>query len=286
MSLCIEQDDLSHDYLLRRLAVESASFSDVLVLLRQIVPKSVDLIKSYIPNLLELQNPSTPIQGVSNKLYKDVLVSAGKVSFLAYDKTGVSVPEGFSGELIPYLQLLISHTEEEIKEGAKVLSDYNLQLSMFISNADIRTSMKSHSEFYKDVRSERDRRQKEIAKFFDKKNGTLSRRPLGNLIERFNDLDKVFTLSENLGRLRGQLSYKTVVADVQKTVDMLGLVKARLEDSTISDVSGQMAKNLSEGAYEIAKFVEAMSLNGYLVDTALGMTHNLAEQLKALLAKS
>ena len=43
-----------------------------------------------------------------------------------------------------------------------------------------------------------------------------------------------------------------------------------------------VAKDLSDGAYEVAKLVEVLSVYGYHTETALAAVNHLAEQLKTL----
>lgn len=274
-------DDVSFDSLMRRMVVESNVGADVLTLFKRIVPKSVEVITSFLPNLTQLSEKSveTPL---SSSLYKDVLRKSQGFNFLVYDATLIQVPEGFNGKLVNYLTLLILHTEKEIKEGKSILDNYNIELSMFLSNADVRQSMKSHTDFYKKIRKDRDDWAKDIAKFYDTRNPTLSRRPVGQVIERFSDMERVFALTEKLAQLRTQLNYKLIVAEINKTTGMLELIRSRMATEDIGSASPQMAKNLSEGAYEVAKFVEVMSIHGYYVETAISSVNSMAEQLALL----
>jgi len=274
-------DDVSFDSLMNRMVVESAVGADVLGLFKRIVPKSVKVISSFLPNLTQLSEKGAESQ-LSSALFKDVLHKSKDFNYLAYDATLVQVPEGFNGKLINYLMLLVQHTEKEIKDGKSILDNYNLELSMFLSNADIRQSMKSHADFYKKIRKDREDWRKDVAKFFDERNPSLSRRPVGQVIERFGDMERVFALTEKLVQLRSQLNYTQIVSEVNKTTGMLELIRSRMATEDIGAASPQMAKNISEGAYEVAKFVESMSIHGYHVETAISSVNSMAEQLGAL----
>jgi len=275
----------SYELMVKRLAVESTVVSNVISVFRNLLPKSAEMIQSYIPNLTKLVDPVEQKPAITSKLHKDIIKALDGYSFLVYESTLVAVPEGFNGKLIPYLQLLLSYDKKIIEDGRKVLADYNLQLSMFLSNADIRISLKSHADTYKRIRKEREDRQKQIQQFFDSKFSTLSRRPLNKVIDRFADLDIIFTLGEKLDQSRKGQDYKVIASDVQKTTDLLALINQRMEQGDIANVSGQTAKNLAEGAYEVAKYVEAIALYGYYVETAVGSTNNIAEQLRKLFVK-
>ena len=280
-----EMTPASYELLVKRLVVESNVVSNAIAVFHSLLPKSAELIQSYIPGLNKLIDPSEQKPNITSKIHKDVVKAVEAYSFLVYESTLVAVPEGFNGKLIPYLQLLLSYDKRIIEDGRKVLADYNLQLSMFLSNADIRTSVKSHAETYKKIRKEREERQKQLEQFFDKTFSTLSRRPLNKVIDRFADLDVVFTLAEKLDQSRKGQNYKVIASDVQKTTDLLALINQRMDQGDIANVSGHTAKNLAEGAYEVAKYVESIALYGYYVETAIGSTNNIAEQLRKLFIK-
>lgn len=285
MSLVIEAfDNLDHDYMLKRLVVESTTTADVLSLFKNLLPKSTELIRSYLPSLTSLSE-GTAGSSTNKHLRQALMQKVGSVSFIAYEDTLVFVPEGFKGKLVPYLELLLAQSKVVLSHGKQVLVDYNLELSMFLANEDIRSSMKSHAQTYKRVRQEREGYHGAIQAFFDKKNPTLSRRKISDVIERFSDLDKIFVLEQKLEGIRKEQNYHDIISEVQKAADMLALIKGRLDNGDIGSVSGQVARNLAEGAYEVAKYAEYMALYGYFVETALMSIRYTAEQLEQIFGK-
>lgn len=282
MPLIIENaDDQSLDYLYRRLAIESTVGSDVITLFKQLVPKSANLIKSYVPSLSHFLETQPSEGRIDDKQRHELLKLLKSVNFLAYEDTLISVPEGFKGQLIPYLEVLLRQSSVVLAHGKKVMQDYNTELSMFLSNVDIRSSLKSHEAHYTLVRQERESYQKAINAFFEK-NSTRSRQKLSTVISRFQDLDKVFVLENKLKAVKDSQDFKGIVAEVQRATDMLTLIKARLDKGDISGVSGQTAKNIAEGAYEVARYAEYTSIYGYFLETTLASINNTAEQLMHL----
>lgn len=269
-----------YDRLITRLAVESNVVSNVLELFGRIVPKSSELIKSFLPNLHDQTSPKA--SSLSNKVHRDVMLAVSKYSFLAYEKTLVTVPEGFKGDLVAYLEVLLVGNKLIVKQAVDTVTRYNLELSQFLSNADVRSSLKSHALLYKDVRKERESHEAAVKIFFDPKNPTNSRVYLGDIMGRFVDMDRAFVLAEQLDVVKRQQNYKDLISQTQKASDMLDLIKKRVDANDIVTVSGATAKNLSEGAYEVAKYVEIVAMYGYFVDTALGSVNNIAEQMKEL----
>lgn len=276
----IQQQKPSYDYLVRRMATESITSPEILGVFKNLIPQSMDLLKSYIPQF-NTQSDAQPGIMMSSKGVA-VLKKVATVNFVAYEDTLVQVPEGFDGKLVPYLELLLLQSKVVLEHGVSVIKDYNLELSMFLSNKDFRASLKSMSQRYKQIRTEREGYEHQIEAFFDKKHSTVSRKPLGEVIERFTDLKKVYELEEKIASVRKQQNFKAVSSEIQRAADMLALIKGRLDSGDIDNVSGQTAKNLAEGAYEVAKYAEYMSLYAYFMETVTASIKNMTEQFETI----
>lgn len=270
----------THDQLYRRMVVESVANTSLLALFKDIVPKSAELIRSFTSPLSKFAE--TPTNRLDNRQREALLKKIKTVNFLAYEDTVVAVPEGLDTKLVPYLQVLVKQSDLVAKHGLKMIQDYNIELGMFLSNADIRTSLKSHSQHYQAVRQERESYQKLINAHFSKKNPTLSRRRISDVIDRFADLELVFRLEQELLEIRGETSHTTVISELNRAADMLTLIRARLDGDEIGNVSNQVAKNLAEGAYEVAKYAEYMGIYAFYLETATASIANMAEQLNGL----
>ena len=273
-------EEQSFETLQRHIAVESITSPSMFSLFGQILPKTSELIKSFIPNLTQFTDSSNkPVIKLDNKQRQEVLKAISRFSFTAYEDTLISVPEGFDGKLIPYLETLVAQGKVVIDHGKNVVAGYNRELAMFLSNFDVRTTLKSYSQHYAVIRKEREGYHKSIEAYFDKKASTLARQPLKTVIERFADLEKVFLLEEALLSIKKQQDFKAIISEVQRTADMLTLIKGRIDDGSIQDASGQAVKNLAEGSYEVAKYVEYIALYGYFVESALSSVNNTSLKL-------
>ena len=276
-----DADNQDIEYLMKRLAVESAASPFLVNLFKNIVPKSVDLIKSFIPGLTKYQDGKGLVKFDGGQR-SNVLKSIQHLNFLAYEDVLVDVPEGFHGRLIPYLELMKVQSKVVLTHGQNVISDYITEVSMFLSNADIRNSLKSHASYYAGVRKERMAYQADVEKFFNKKNMTLAKCKLGTVIERFADLQKIFELEKELHAIRKSQDFAAVAANIQRVADILGLVKARLDAGDIPEMSQQVARNLSEGAFEVAKYAEYMSMYGYFLESSLSCVKGIADKFEQL----
>lgn len=280
-SAVITPVEKTYEQHLRHLALESIAMPSgpsILAVLKQIVPRSSELLSSLLPNLSRLSDhPEVP--PLNNRERRELLVKLQKVPYMAYQETLIFVPEGFKGKWIPYLELLLSQGDMLLARGKEVVDNYNLELSKFLSNADVRHSLVDKKAEYSKLKAEREGYQKLVDKFFDQTNSTLSRQKLKVVIDRFSDLSTVFQLEEKLLAVRKRQDYKTIIGEVNRASEMLKLISRRLDKGDIEDVSGQVARNLAEGAYEVAKFVEYLAIFGYYMETILASIHNTAEML-------
>lgn len=275
------KDTSDFNHLYDRLVIESITSPDVIGTFNRIIPKARGLISNFFDGLKTLDISSRENYKGMDSVYAKVLKNASSVNFLAYKDLLVSVPEGFQGKLIPYLQFLNNAGRLNTKLGLEAVKSYNVELSAFLSNSEIRTSLFAHNALYDKIRNERMSQQKALSVFF--KNGsTLSRRPLGSLIDRFGELEVCFRTATSLESVRTEQTYKTLLDEIKRSVELLDLIQKRASEGSVDKISGPMAKHLANGAYEIASYVENTVLYGYHLEVVISTVRNMAEQLQGI----
>lgn len=269
-----------YDSLFDRLVVESSVMADVLSTFSRILPKSKELITGFLPDLQKLsQEPSIPLQ---TKEFKQALKRVEGLNFLHYEDTLVSVPEGFTGRYVPFLDMMLETQPSLLKHCSTLLQEYETELSMFLSNGDHRLSQKSSDFQYKALAIHRTKYEKKLKPFFDEHRAGLTRQKLGTVFTRFADLNDAFILAEKLQAAVSRSSYDKLLQQVNTVSDLLDLIHQRIEDRSVGQVSGAMAKNIAQGAYEMGKLVELVSLYSYLSQTTLNAIKATAEGLERL----
>lgn len=282
MQTMFEHQPTPYDLLVKRLAVEAVSIPNVVDVFRELIPQSADLIRNNLPGLSNFWGKNGDQYHPKNSVFRDVLRQASQFSYIAYEDTLVQVPEGFIGKPIAYAQELNRVGQGLIVEGQKLLNDYVTVLSRFLSSKEARVSaLNAHTSLYIKAELQRNMAQRAISGYF-KSGSTLSRRRLGTLIDRFSDLQHWFKETENLDVTRNQQSFKSVEAKVKESVDLLDLIAQRSAEESVNQVSGDVAKALAKGAYEVAKFVEFLVIYNYQAESMVVTTNNVAEQLNAI----
>lgn len=274
----IEEMD-SLELSMKRLALESIDSLSVVDVFKSIIPKSVELIKSFIPGI---SKGDKTISGISEGDKKRVMKALASQNFLAYEELLIYVPEGFKGKLLPYMTLLASQQKELATQVRKALAEYNSELAQFLSNKDSRRSLRNLTDQYRTLRRLREDDMRSIEAFYDKKNPTLSRRRLGTVLDRFSDFQELYRLEQTLAANRDSKQYTEIAQEVQRACEMLKLIHTRLEAGDIADMSRQVAQNLSEGAYEMARYVEFAALHNYYVENAMASVKNTTEVIRTL----
>ena len=278
--------EISYELSLKRLAVESMGTNSTLTIFKNFIPKSIEVIRSFVPTLSNFSNYESDTK-LKNSDRRNLMNAVKLANFMDYGQILVFVPEGFKAKYIPYMEVLLDQGKDIFQNTHTVLKEYEVSLSMFLSDADIRKSQSSSVKgmSFDKLKKARLAQENQIAEFFDKKNSTLSRQPLKVVVERFADFNEVFALEEKLIALRKQQNYHALVQEVQKVSDILGLIKARLDSGDIEDVSGSVAKDLAEGAHEVAKNVEYVATYCYFLETMIGSVNNTADHLTKLFLK-
>ena len=265
---------------MQRLALEAEAIGNVIDIFKSVLPSLLDTLISKFQDVTEDSEIDTDINELK-LTFNGLKVKLPHASYMACSKTLISVPEGFRGELLPYIATLSRMAEDVFKEANKLLGEYNFALSAFITNKEDKISLKDHTNIFRLAKQRREKMSSEISKYFP--NGTdLSKTYLGTAISRFADLEHLLKEADKLFK-----SYKThdihsVKDSVKKSSDMLKIIIDDTRNNGISKVSGNAAMNISEGAYELGKYVEFISIYRFRVEQAVSTVEKLMKTLNTI----
>lgn len=266
---------------MERLVVESFAISNV-----------IDTFKSIIPNLaVKLNEAYASLKGKED--YEDVLSKIKKqrlevsvklklAPYVNYNKTLVSVPEGFKGDFLDYVKVLDEIAPEVFQEAHNTLGEYNFALSAFITNKESKISLKDHTDLFNRVKKRRESLTLKLGAFFNGENN-LSKNQLGKVVSRFADVDKLIESMEALNRHQQKSSLREISDSVKKSVELLSIIVKDAETGGTQNVSGNAALNISQGAYEIGKYVEFISVYRYRIEQMNQCCVNLIQTLDKVL---
>jgi len=279
-----EVETASLESLGRRLALESIAnnTTGIIDVFSRLISKSADTLTSFASPLSDLINPTKETSGLKKSSYRELSKKLVRIPYSSVADMLVMVPEGFHGHIGDYLQFLRQNQIAVIKAADQVISDYELEISSFLSNVDIRKSNKSHLDFYKKVRTIRLNVEESFSKYFSKKD-VRSRVKFGSIVKRMGEFDEVLALTEEVrGSSMSRKELGNLLTKVTTVSELLRLLKEKLENKELDDVSSDMAKHVSEGAYEVAKYIELVSLLSFNGEVAVTCVDSIVEQLNNL----
>lgn len=285
-SVALDFDDtptVSLESQMERLALEAGAISNVIDSFKNIVPALADRLRVAYSSLTSGDDDLTKeLKDTKNRFGQKVQPKLGYAKYMSFEKTLISVPEGFKGDLLSYLATLASMSQEIFAEANKTLGSYNFALAAFVTNKESKTALQDHSHLFHQVTKRREELTSKLAVYFPKPS-TLSKAYLGDTIGRFADVEVLIAEAEKLNLQRKNQNIKDISDSVKKAVDLLDIIIKDTQTNGIAKVSGAAAMNISEGAYELGKYVEFISIYRFRVEQAIASVSKLVETLERVL---
>lgn len=255
---------------MERLALEAEFLANMIDTFRNVVPSLTSKITDagiQIKSYFEDSKTARDIKTLNYQLIK----MTPHVNFADYAHLPISVPEGFTGDMLGYTRLLNRISPEMYKELNAVLIQYNFLLSKFITHKEEKLSVQDHTALFKKTQQHRETLIDQVNPFFSAQSDQ-SKMKLGNFIDRFADIPPLVSEVLKLEKLHSEQNIAEVKRSVDQCVDLLKVIADNTQNTNISNVSGSVAKNISMGAYEIGKYVEFMAVIRFKVSQVLSTT--------------
>lgn len=263
---------------LERMALESNFVANLADSFRNVIPglaaKLLDTSEHFKASLFE--KPRVKELRLAYDSAKAVTVHA---DFINYSSLLVSVPEGFKGDFYAYLKLLTKLSPVIYKEANAFIAEYNYVLSDFLTNKEAKKCNVSHDAVYRKVTESREANLKEIEHYFDPKSDSSKTR-LKDVVGRFSDLKDLSDQAIELEKTQSISNLQELSDAISKSIYLLNLIKQNLEDDKINEVCGVSASSISNGAYEVAKYVEFVSIFRFKCDQASAAVENTLTTVK------
>lgn len=268
---------------LEALSLEAINIANVIEVFKGILPDLVGKIKQTlesIPKYTDIihKNKLTSDIKLINSLNKELSDKIKLTNYVDRRELLISVPEGFKGNLVDYTILLNGLTSKIYPEANKLLTEYKFIISGFLTNKDQKISLKDYTTFFNSVKRQRENFTSDVSEFFTN-NSSTSRAKLGSVINKFSDLDIIIKNVTEANIVRKDNILSDISQSTNEITKVLDTIIDRVSKGDISNISGASAKNLAEGAYEIAKYIEFVSIFNYKVEQATATLLNLLSQL-------
>lgn len=268
---------------LEALSLESIYVANVIEVFKGVLPDLISKIKNTlndIPKYTDIVHKNKIVSDIKliSSLNKDLEDKLKLINYVSRKDLLISVPEGFNGNLIEYTKLLYILTSKIYPEANKLLSQYKIIISGFLTNKEEKLSLTDYTILFNSVKRQRENFISEISEFYP--NGTsTSRAKLGSVINKFSDIDILVKNVIDINNVRKSNILSDVSQSTSDITKILDIIIERVSKGDIVNINGSVAKNLAEGAYEIAKYVEFVSIFNYKLDQVTATTINLLSQL-------
>lgn len=278
------ETQVSVEQQLDRIAFESNFTSNLIELFKTTLPSVVQKIHEAVSSSFIAKEPDAAVN-FGRQLkgdYKSLSKKLETSNFINFKDMLIQVPEGFKGNFTEYLDFQDKVFNQVIANGNELLSEYSVILAAFITNKENKLSLKDHTGFYKKIQAQR----VELAKGFDKFFNVNSDSPLQRLnqiIGRFEDVEDIVDKTVKLETNTKQSNLNEIQSSVKKISGYLDILIKQVQDDSVSNVSGSAARNIAEGAFEVAKFVEFISLFHFRTEQSVQTTKKLLDKLNEVL---
>ena len=272
---------LSLENQLERIALEKFFANNIVDLFSNVMPglaaKLTDATDRFKGNFLDTKE----VKVLKND-YKDISILIPHATYSNYSNTLVSVPEGFEGILLEYIKFISGAHDSLFIYTNDLISQYNFILSGFITNKEAKISLTDHNSLFLHAKKNRELLSKNIATYFSLKHD-LSKTKLSSIIERFSDLSIIVNETIKLQVKMNNENIRMIADGVKKSIDLLNVIKKQLDDGLLTNLSGNAVHNIAGGAYELASYVEFISVYRYKEEQAITCVQNTLLTLKEIM---
>ncbi len=276
-AIYINTSSVSIENRLEVLSLEAINVANVIEVFKNILPDlNVKITETLDKVSFYKDNNSPEIKEILSN-YKELEKKLKLINYVDKKDLLISVPEGFKGNLIEYLEIINSLSNKIYPEANKLLNNYKLILAGFLTNKDQKISLTDHTNFFNNVKKERENFIYTLSKYQTNNNSTKSR--LRDCIDRITDVDILVKKIEIINKVRNNNNIKELVSTVDEISKLLDTIIQRVDTGDVVNISGASAKNLSEGAYEVAKYIEFVSLFNFRVEQITTTISKLVTQL-------
>ena len=278
------ETNVSVEQQLDRIAFESNFTGNLIELFKTTLPNVVQKIHEAVSSSFIAKEPDAAVN-FGRQLkgdYKSLAKKLETSNFINFKDMLIQVPEGFKGNFTEYLDFQDRVFNQVIANGNELLSEYSVILAAFITNKENKLSLKDHTGFYKKIQAQRSEFAKGFDKFFNVNSDSPLQR-LNQIIGRFEDVEDVVDKTVKLETNTKQSNLNEIQASVKKISGYLDILITQVQDESVSNISGSAARNIAEGAFEVAKFVEFISLFHFRTEQSVQTTKKLLDKLNEVL---
>jgi hypothetical protein len=269
---------LSEQEFFEKLSLEGSMANNIIEFFRDALPNITSKLKGYVTGLT-FKNENLGAHSLDAN-YGAMEKNSLSSNFLRHRDTLVQVPEGFTGEFLPYVQELSDIGTSLYSQTNKLISEYRLVLASIISNPEQRTSLQDLTASHAHAAAAREELADRL-KVFNNGNDT-ARSKLGIVLPRYAEAHTLATATKRLAALVEEPSLKKIQTLVRETVELLCLMEDSVKKRDMTAISEEVVKNVAQGAYSLAQYIDQVVVFYYAAISTVTCVELMFQDMSSL----
>lgn len=278
----VSNETMDYSTAMRCLANEF-SFTDVVSVIKKSFPGLSASIKDSTTAMQRLFDSNSEYESnndFTTKKDKELIASIGHLSMANIGVKMVTVPEGFKGHLVDYINILYYSLNELNGMKFDSIDSFSTALSTFISNKDVRVANKDLTHSYAKIESAQTNIKASMTKYFNHNLGK-SKAKLVDVLPRMNDVPILINYIRQLEGIFNKTDLASYKNSATQCSSKLDIIISMISDNSISEVSRASANNIAKGAYQVGLYLELLSTCYYNARVAITCVEELINALRS-----
>lgn len=221
-------------------------------------------LKNYLLFLQGFKGDDKSLSAIRSSISK--AKDLGGFNFVSHANELMACPTGFKGDFLEYCMTLNENMTPILAGVLGEINLFNIELSQFISNKSIKTSLRDDKNKVKTMAATRVKLTESLESFFT--NGSNQRLKLSTMYANSAAIMSASTQALQAYEKAYASKPTAIKSDVETIVQKLQIIIDQAEGHDDVEVSQEAMLNLAEKAYELGRQVEMLALFSTQAETA------------------
>lgn len=256
------------------------------------ISNAVELAKTYLPSIVSNFKSTAGSIKAENKEPKQftkgqnaMLVVLNKLSYMDLIDVKIQTPIGFDSNLLKAFDKVEEAFALIDKIQTDSITDFHTYLAIFLTNKDAKKNTKDLLPKTKQTIVNTEKLVDVIASMY--RDGTNDNMvPFKKLFMSDKEVEKAIYKHKELKEKFTSINITSIKNQVEEISSLLDSLMGQLKEGKIENISPESLKNISEGTYQVAKSIEAISVAYFKLLGVLDIVPNLELYLTEALIKN
>lgn len=264
----------------QQVALEAFSAQDVLGLVKSVYADITSAFSGFVAHFNPSEQPALQMTSDQQKFLRDLQAR----SYSTLRAVSVATPEGLESTYLEYLARLEKAVAHSVAMPQSTLYPFATFLASLVNNFDATRSTQLLDIRYPSLEVDRKKLIGQMASCFEK-GSHRAERAYELVIARNSDWPELFKRTDAAIQAINKVDRKALDKKAKECVELLGVIQKKLERGDFNELSPEVAKNLAQGAYQVASELEFFAVVYYKSAALSGSINRAVGQLRAIIAQ-